>query len=95
MLYTLKGREEPTAASTGFDLGVFADMYRQERERQLAETERARLAAQIAEADPAVNVVAANAIGQVHDVEMVNGGIVDENVIEVRGSGAGESEVEL
>jgi hypothetical protein len=85
LLYALKGREEPTAASTGFDLGVFTDMYHQERERLRAEAERARPARRMAGADPVVNIVAANAADRVHDVETVNGGIVDEDVIEVGG----------
>lgn len=34
LLYTIQGREEPTAASTNFDLGTFAQMYREEREQR-------------------------------------------------------------
>lgn len=80
MLYTLQGREEPSAESTGFDLGIFSEMYRQERERQRTEAERSRL---VFSARP--NTV----IHQFYDVEMMNGGGGGEDVVEVGGSGTG------
>lgn len=56
---TLRGQEEPTATSTNFDLGVFSQMYHEERRRRLQEESHRQHATTYL----------------VPDIEMINGGI--------------------
>lgn len=74
LLCTLQGREEPTATSTNFNLGTFAQMYREERERRRFQDEVRRLQQQAE-------------VYQVpdDDIDMENGGIEAAIVVEDEG----------
>ena len=78
-LYTHQGREEPTPASVGFDVDIFADMYSRERERQRA-AERARLSMQVVPVSMYLVMNAAAADNMVYQME-VNHDVIDVDAI--------------